>query len=334
MGGQWGSSFMSVGGKDWLHYFERRVFPFDGRDPNRYDNVIGTPPTSLSYQIAATAGASARPEQIAVTVINHILAIPYSLPLTFVGAHPSSNTGDPIDYQLSLADTTSLKAIVDGLAELQSTAALQGFDYWITPGREFRYLVPTAYGNPTTLVANGETVFSGYVFGDDHVSAVLDLTTNQTNVQYTIDDLTFTNTGPGGTHVKAFGAGVGHNLAWTIGYTLGEQTFWRLDDTKNYGTLTTLSQLQELAQAQLSFDLNPIHEISLTIDANDGSIDYTQLRPGMAIYLKLDLGWHMIDSPHQVTSMSYRQSDSGRELITLGLNQIYDISGLTGNPEG
>lgn len=334
MGGAWGSDFMNVGGKDWLHYFERRVFPFDARSAHVNDYVIGTPPASLSFQIAAGAGASARPEQIAVTIINQVLSVTYSLPLASVGAHPSSSTGDPIDYALSLGDTTSLKAIVDGLAELQSTAALQGFDYWITPGRAFQYLVPTGYGDPATLVLNGEVVSGGYVFGDNHVSAVLDFTTNEFNIQYTIDELTFTNTGPGGTHVKAFGSGIGSNLGSTIGYVAGESTFWRLDDTVNYGSITSLSQLQELAQAKLSFDLNPIHEITLTIDATDGIIDYTALRPGMAIYLKLDLGWHQIDSPHQVTSMSYRQSDSGRELITLGLNQIYDISGLTGNPEG
>ncbi len=94
----------------------------------------------------------------------------------------------------------------------------------------------------------------------------------------------------------------------------------------------------------LSFDANPIHEITATIhpDAVDGDGDllfpdfwewdthlvgqYVQLGP-------IDLGWRSLNSVCKIVSIDATISDERGETVVLGLNQHYPVSGAAGLDE-
>ena len=305
MGGAWGQDYMSMAGKDYLHSLQRRIWPFDPANPTTYIAGPGPFTSGTSYDQLGVDLAD-----IVQAMLDMVLSLGDSVPLTYT----LPPTGIVIDYQANLADTTYIFDAIQTLGQQEP-----GFDFEVTPDLQFHMYAPKKYGTPAGIVSAGE---SGCVYVVDDSSP----TTYPNGLQ----SLTFTNTGPGGTHILGTGAGLSTELGVALNYIAAQDIYWRLDNPIDYGDITSPSMLLALAQADLSLGVNPIHEISIVVDANQIAGFWTSVFAGLALYLKLDLGWHMMDSPHQILEMDATINTEGDEIVTLNLNQIYDTSGLTG----
>lgn len=325
--GAWRADSMKVAGKDILSTFERRVFPFDPRPAHVNDFVIGSPDAGQSLKVIAGDTIT----DILTPVLTKVLSVANSEPIGIGTLTPSGLT---LDYTLSLGDTTFIKSIIDDLAQNQvadASSNVGGFDYWADPfaGSDFKVGVPKRYGDPATIVAGGAA------------SCALNFDETDPTQIAGVLDVQFTNDGPNGTHVKGFGSGLNGNLGVAIGYDAAQIIYGRIDDPVQFGNVTKQSQIAALVRDKLSFDVNPVHEITVTIDPNalagtnpNGFSFWNTIFPGMAVYLKFNLDWHNLDSPHQIVSMECTQNDEGDQTVVLGLNQIYDTTGLTGTSEG
>lgn len=325
--GSWRADSIKVAGKDILHTFERRVFPFDPRPAHVNDFIIGSPDAGQSLKVSAGDTIT----DILTPILTKVLSITDSEPIGVGSLTPS---GLNLDYTLSLGDTTFIKSIIDDLAQNQvadASSNIGGFDYWADPfaGSDFKVGVPKRYGDPATIVAGGAA------------SCILNFDETDPVQIAGVLNVEFTNDGPGGTHVKGFGSGLNGNLGVAIGYDAAQDIYGRIDDPIQFGNVTKASQIAALVRDRLSFDVNPIHEIQVTIDPNalegtnvSGTSFWNVVYPGMAVYLKFNLDWHQLDSPHQIVSMDCTQNDEGDQTVILGLNQIYDTTGLTGTSEG
>lgn len=305
-----GGESMAVSGKDYTVYYNHRHFPFDGRDGHRNDFVIGTPAGGLAYEVADTDIAD-----IIEAINDKIQSRDYSLPISFT---PSGPVGIAIDYTLALGDTSMFLSLLQGWAGIYP-----GFEFEVTKDRELKLYSPKIYGDPDALIADPDS-FVVYTFSDD-IAGSLD----------PIDSLTFGNNGPKYTHVLGQGAGLVNQVAYALDYVAGMEQFWRIDGVEDYGNVTSQGEVNKRTISDLSFGLNPVHEISLVIRPDAIPNFWRDWKPGKAIYLKIDLDAHQLDSPHEIVEMDVTPSNEGNTLVTLGLNQIYSVpDGFVGNPEG
>lgn len=315
-GGAWGSDTMSIGGKQYAHYLERRIFPFDPRpDPSPYghisDFVINTPTGSgVVYQVSDTEIMT-----ILAAILSVVAPMANTMPFTF----SLTDTGITIDYDLDMGDTSTLMDLITTLAEQEP-----GFDWEMSNDRQFITYYPKKYGTPGGIVADPSTVI--WTFDDTGWDGINDTDTCPNAAM----GISFVSTGPGGTRVLGLGSGLSTQAGVGLGYEAAQEQFWLLEDVKQYGNISSPGQLRKLVQADLSLDVQPIHEISVDLNANLLDGFWTTFFPGLAIYLKCQLGWHTIDSPHQILEMECKISNQGDERVTLNVNQIYDTTGLTG----
>lgn len=310
-GGNWGDDHMAIGGKQYAHYLERRMFPFDPRPDHVNDWLIATGNDSgVTYMVSA-----ADPATILMDIFNLMFPMLYSMPMAYFLVY----TGYTTDYQLSLGDTTTLKDIIDGLAQQEP-----GFDWEMGNDGFFQNYAPKKYGTPGGIVADPSSVI--WTFDDTDWDGINDTITCPNGCT----GISFVSTGPGGTRILGLGAGLSTQIGKGIGYENAQQQFWLLEDSRQYGNITGRAQINSLTQSDLSLDVNPIHEISVDLNPNAMDNFWTTFYAGLAIYLKCHLGWHTIDSPHQIMEMACTVSNQGDEHVTLKTNQIYDTTGLTG----
>lgn len=320
---EYGEPYMSVAGADWMWYFQKRFMPFDGRPANVYDYVIGTPPQGLSYNATNVDIATALD-----AILDMVLGRTDSLPITYTLAATSILMDH---FRLDLADTTSLLEIVK-----QICAYNPGVAFEITPGRVFQISSgPRWYGDPVDVVADGPT---------------------GANLVWVIDGthppqaLTFGNSGPDETHIQAEGDGTTTRTVVSLGNAANQAFFWRTDRAVQVEHAITRTAVEERAHEQFAFDLNPVHEIPLTLDpdvvdkqydedqsdppgTNDGFF-WTNFKPGRAIWIDLQLIAHHIDSPHHIASMDCTVKPNGVAEVTIQQNQIYDTTGQAHTAEG
>src|SRR5213596_1014883 len=88
------AEFMSVGAKSYLHYLEKRFFPFDPLQPNLHR--VGNPPRGFAYE-----GIAVSQTEIMQMLFSNIFAMPNSLPVTW----ELTDTVAEMDYSVELGDT-------------------------------------------------------------------------------------------------------------------------------------------------------------------------------------------------------------------------------------
>lgn len=303
-----GRDFIKVGGKDWMHYFERRGIPFNPlASPNGPFSVTNTfgptspPPTGLSYQEAARDVAL-----IVKDILEFVMAQSFSLPIS----NSLSAIGITSNFALSLGDTSKLLAIFDGIAEIWP-----GFDYRISYDREFVMWTPFRFGDPDTTADDGPDGDNiAYAFGDYYGHPVV-------NVEYT-------NTGPQATHLFGLGAGLGSTqLGKALGASDIQEGYWRIDDDVNLGDQAKTQEiLNNRTRKEFIFRAQEVHEIELTVDPQTVPDFWNVIRPGFAIWLREDLIQHEINSAQRVVSMELIKNNENDQQVKLGLNQIYNTS--------
>jgi len=320
-----GSGFMSITGKTWEHYFERWQYPFDGRSDHVQDfqfantfvgNELGAgsgvplPGTGLAYQ-ANNRDVIYIWSDIMAQMMN---SVPYRQIFDISAlAHLSTiNT----NYQLALGDTTYLFELVNQLA-----GTGEGFDWWIGWDKKVHWGAPYRFG-PTSA-----PVIMYNVTSADEDSGFL-------------SPISFTNNGPTSTHTLGTGSGLATQtrLARAYGYGPAQVEFTRLDAAYDFGDVRNVAQLASKSRKQLSQDLQPVHEIPLTLDPRhypSGLHNFwSTWRVGRAVYLTMDMYYHHIDSAQQLKSYSARLNNNGDCELDWTLSQIYDTDPDTGTAEG
>lgn len=311
----WGSETLSVSGKDYAQYLDMRHYPFDPRPGHRNDwqGLDGVLPTPAGLAVMF------RDTDVA-TIIDYLffytLGMVYSMPFTWI----VPLTGVTQNWELDLGDTSTLLSIVQQFAEDEP-----GFEWTVSPDRVIEIFPGKIYGTPELVVA----LPSAYVIAtfDDTVPGGLD----------GLETLQFGNTGPKWTHFYGSGANlVGTGVSAAFDYPDGMAEFWRIDGTEDLGNVKNRPQLVRLARSRLAFGLNPVHEIPITVRPEVIPDFWNFWKPGKPIYIRLDLGFHLIDSPHEIIEMDVTVANDGQADVKVTLNQIYDTTtvGTTFNPEG
>jgi hypothetical protein len=314
-----GSDFMSVGGKDWMHYFERRQFPFNG-DPTVSGNDHG--------QLEAFSGSkpgflyTAGNVDISVhltNILNTVLAKANSWPITYTLASIGTN----IKYPIQLGDQ---RFVSDFIQEMSDIAP--GFDFETTWDMKFQIASPYFYGDPSTFdITDSTRPEWAYVF-------------DQSDDAHTPYNLRFTNNGPLATHVSGYGSGnVGNGqhgtLVVTKGYAGGSAQFHRLDASYDFSTIRNRLDLDKKTSKELAYGLQPQHEIPVTVLPNQITNFWTKFKPGRAIFINQELVYHQINSGQRIVTMTINDAEGqGDPTVELGLNQVYDTSDSIGAIEG
>lgn len=294
-----GADLMKIGGVDWLGYCDRRHFPFNPVRANFFDFVIDTPPTGLAYQAVGKDAA-----EIVYKIWNKIFSRPNSLPITYTQV----DTGVIVPYySIDYGDTSTFLSMLQGLADF-----FPGFDFWVDPVTlELKLVSPYVYGTPAAIVSGGS--------GGANIKYLMD-----DSVIKRPDNLEFTNNGPEQTHLLGVGSNNAGSVGVALGTILGEAAFWRLDGTYDGGTVYSANELKSKTAQQLSYGLNPVHEVPLTLDPDQLTDFWDKITPGVAIWLDYDLGFHALNSPWRVVSIEGTIGNEGNAQVNLGINQIYD----------
>src|SRR5580765_37422 len=164
--------YLSVAAKSYLHYLEKRMFPYDAQHPNAF--LIGDPPRGSAYEVT-----NAEVKNIIETLLSSTIAMPNSLPITWTLA----DTGHHTDYRIDLPDSASILSKIQELSGQDPGI----FDFWMD-NLEFKMAVPRRY----PIAVLGDASLCAWTFTDS-ASGLL-------NVK-------FTNNGPEGNHILGVGAG-------------------------------------------------------------------------------------------------------------------------------
>lgn len=318
-----GDDFMSVAGKTWESYLARWQYPFDPRGnietptdpvnmfrhPNSYQNdeIVGSgnpTPTGLVYQAS---------NRDLIYILGDLLSTSMNTGnrITFDISLLATLCGIKTNYQLSLGDTSYFDSIIMGLAGTGN-----GFNWWISHDMKFYWASPFRFGNTAApslvLVVDGSTD------------------------EKTPDELAFTNNGPTATHVLGTGAGLASSttLGRAYGYNPAQVIYSRLDSSYDFGDVRNVNQIINKTQKRLSHDLQPQHDIPLTIDPSRVTSFWSNWRKGRAIYIDYELTSHRIDSPQQLKAYSCAVDSMGKAEVNFTLDQIYDLAYNAGSPEG
>jgi len=311
-----GSDFMSVGGKDWMHYFERRQLPFNA-DPTVSGNdklqleSYGSPPLGLSYQAINKDVAL-----ILKDLLDWVLAKSNSWAITYTLA--AIGTSYQGNYDISLGDQRFLS---DYISELSDVAP--GFDFETTWDMKFQIGAPYFYGDPSTFDITDSTR-SEWAFVFD-----------QSDDAHTPYNLRFVNNGPIGTHISGYGTDGSAQMGITKGYAAGATQFHRLDASYDFSGFSNRLQLEKKTNKQLAYNLQPQHEIPVTVLPNQIVNFWTKFKPGRAIFINQELVYHQINSGQRIVQMTINDNEGqGDPTVELGLNQVYDTSDNIGSVEG
>lgn len=304
-----GDDFMSVAGKTWEHFFERWQYPFNPASPNDYvfTNSFQNDETGVGSGTVTPAGLVYQCYNRDITrILDDILT-----QTMFIGNRPifdlsslGALSGVKTNFQYSLGDTSFMDSLVSDLSGIGD-----GLDWWISWDMKFLWASPYRFGNPSA---------PSIIWTVD--------TSNQPS------NLEFENVGPAATHILGTGAGlaVSTTLAVAYGEPASEIEFTRLDESVDFGDVRNAAELDAKTHKRFSKDLNPQHNIPITLDPGRIPNFWSEFRKGRAIYIDYDLIAHKIDSPHQVLSYSTQSSDTGEILVDLTLSQIYDVSSGVG----
>jgi hypothetical protein len=310
-----GSDFMGIAGKTWEHLLERWEYPFDGRPTNVNDYVF---PTSFQNDELTGTGVVTPPGLVyqasnrdLIRIFGDLFSQVQNVPerITFDISSLTGLSGVKTNYQLTLGDNAKLFQIISDLSEIGD-----GFDWWISHDMKVLWATPFRFGNQSSPVIT-------YTF--DGSSAV------PSNLQ-------FTNNGPAATHINGRGAGLATatTLSRSFGYAAAQAQFSRLDGSYDFGDVRNVDELIARTKKQFSNDLNPQHDIPLSIDPLRISNFWSTFRKGRAIYIDYEMIAHRIDSPHQMISYAATVNNEGTANVDFTLQQIYDTSSLVGVAEG
>lgn len=299
---------VQIAGKDWLHYLEKRVWPYDAT--LSYVNW----PDGFRFKVAAGEVG-----QIVKDILETIrdVSANYPDPPDVLGPNPSYSLGFTVDadstgvntnYEISNFDATSIFALIQSLSLMGKTRG--GFDFYMTWDKIFKLIAPEI-GHPLSPIFTLE----------------VDGTTHEPNML----SAGFTNTGPEATHVLGVGAGTSTQQGGiNKHFPNNSARYRRLDKVANFGNLKNLDTLERLTSLELAYASNPIHEIPVEVEPADIPNFWDIARPGEYVQVIYDLRFHQINSIQRINAMDCRVDTEGVETVQLSFNQFYDASDHSG----
>lgn len=312
--GRLGDEYFTVAGKNWLHYLERRHYPFMPAYATG-DVIASGTGWSTSSGTMLMFPDTALIEDIVQTILENVrdwdnsYSLDYTVTCDYTGCSWSPNSPTDGPYTIEFGDTEWIYDKIQALSQLPKENG--GFEFEITPAKVFRLYYP---GKAAEGIANW--IFR---YEPDGSTSVL--------------DLEYTNTGPDGTHYLVTGAGVVYKDTRVRHFRENSAVYRRLDATAEFSNVKSDTMLSGLASEALSFGANPVHEITMSVNAEAVPDFWQIIFPGAYIYVKFDLGFHQIDSIQKVVSMDCHITNEGEETVTLNLNQYYSLSGSAGLPD-
>lgn len=294
---------VQIAGKDFLHYLERRRWPYDAT--LSYINW----PDGLRFSVAGGEIG-----QIVKDILETVRDVSPNWPLPpdppGGGGNPSyslgftvtaDDTGVTTNYEISTFESSDILSLITTLA--QNPTGLGGFDFEMTTAKVFRLIYPEI-GDPGAPIYTLER----------------DATTHLANMR----EIGMTNDGPGGTHYLGVGAGLsGQAGGVNRHFRANSAVYRRLDEVVEFGDVKSLSLLESLTGGTLSTGANPILEIPVVIAPRD--LDMAEVwavtKPGAYVQINWDFGFHTLAAVQKIVSMDCSVDQEGNELITLGFNR-------------
>lgn len=297
-----------IAGKSWEHHLEMLNWPFQrallGTDsyPYRLGHPTTTafnPPDGFAYSYFGTTSA----------IITDIFAMimsqthaPY-MALDIISLQDINQL-----MQIDLIDTESFFSKIQSLSQNND----DGFWFRVTSvTRELSIKNTSGYAslyNPTVVTVSAANC--EYHFDADVESSG-------------IYDISYTNTGPAATWLLGTGNNVSNDLASLAQYTPAQAVYGLMQMNKNYSDIRTQAQLDALTKRDLLFNVNPVHELSVTVVPDQITNFWQRFYPGVPVWITADLEAHVLDSAHEIVSMDVGVTNQDNNLVTLKLNKIY-----------
>lgn len=313
-----------VGGKDWLHYLERRVYPFD---PQLYIQgdwdqwPVGWPHFAGSRR--EKLGNPVEVRDIVEDMLDHMQSVTLpSLPggvpagpgmgqLDIIFNNPPTDT--KTKYKIYPGDQTTMFEHIQKLSE-----QVDGFEFDILPGsREFKMWSPGRLQDvPVYRIETQQD--------DEGKGAVV--------------AMDWTNDGPDGTYLV--GLGTADKKAGAVWYYRPSlQTFRWLDKVYDFGEMANTDLLFNMLKDQN--DLYPQRKLSLTVLNPEFLAPslYTGGRPRGLIGNRINVRhffrpyWH-VDSDYKVNAINWTTDQSSNETVEFELEIIYEEGTISTLPHG
>lgn len=312
-----------VAGKDWIHYLQRRLYPFDPaaylaggwtRWPRRWPDIRGThgpaqssSPVDVSIVVRQLIQTITREEPTEEPPIGYTW--PASQNADVFGAIPITQniplTGNTVRYVIYPGDPTTIYDHITRLSEMTE----KGFEFDIGPiSMEFRLWSPRRNHTQTIPV---------YTFRatDDEESGAM-------------TEFDWTNDGPEGTYLVGLGAGEHKaGATWTTERNVTE--FSRLDKAYDFGQIPNTDMLLQMLQDQ--DDLHPQKKLAIQLlNPEFLSLNfYTGDRPrallGARIRVVHDFApLHTVDAQFWINNITWNVDDSTNEWVDLEIQQDYE----------
>jgi hypothetical protein len=282
---------IKVGGKGYLHYLERRHYPFPSYNASD-SNTFGADKLFKAV--------NKDPIQIVTDMLTGMRDAPqsFSLPFTVVA---NGHIGIKINYRIPPGDTENLLSKITTLSEAYGA----GFDFEMTPQKVFKTYVFEKFPSRE----------SRYVFTRDDI---------------TDGGIEWTNTGPRGTHVVAQGAGTSVPLSINKHYRGNSAVFRRLDDVADGSDeIRDLNLLASLASGQAAWGSNPQQELTIEVQPENVEVGnfWDAIMPGVYVNVNYDFyPYHKLEALRKITNLHCEVTETGEEIVTLTLERFYDFS--------
>lgn len=296
-----GEDVIHVSGKDWLHYLQRRHYPYGGVTPEG----IGHANDFLGGTAANEQGIAYQGNLDIATHVANLITITCSRPRSLDITPAVGLTGQVQPYNIELGDT---EWIYDKIVTLSENAQ-PGFDFWVDYGRTFRLAFPHIYDDRARTDPNYCIhVFDKWIPPTDLIEA------------------TFQNDGPEMTHILGVGAGSTGQWAIPFSYKNSEDIFFRLDGVFDAGEVKNLKHLANLTHGAFSKGLYPVHTVPITVRPDVIPDFWGKFRPGEAVWIREDFESRNINTAWQMQRITCRVSREGEESV--------EINGVEVNERG
>lgn len=298
-----------VTGKSWLHYLERRHYPFD-------------PSFSVPQKPVPFQHFQHDMSRMIKGLLQAVLARDYSLVLDLsnLGVLVAGNwTRDTYldNWEIDFGDTEDIQSKLSQLAEGKPPRC---FDYSIDEHKVFRMYHPE-YSDPETIqwiLTVGQPLIPAK---DDRVGSSSALIRQGTS---------WTDNGPMGTHIVGTGTTpvVGNattnpegDSAATRGIAMGnpdgEFTFRRLDFTQDFGSAASPKRIRTLTEGALRAGVRPQREVPMRVAIDQVPNFFTKFHVGNYFQAIVPMGAHTITGTKKIISVEVEVTDEGEETATI-----------------
>jgi hypothetical protein len=264
------SGVLRVAGKSWEHYLERQFWPFNPQDVLQYKYVKTNTDTAT----------------IITDLLNMVLSFPNTLDLDY----DLEPTGTPVNFKIETADTENIFQKIKTLGEQEPG----GFDFQITPQRNFLLYAPEKDRHPDFRAVEGDNLLS----------------------------LTYTNNGLDGNWVLGLGAGSNQRRG-VIQEDVDSQVLRRRHmSTRDFGNVIDIEVLGRLTQGELTRAAKDVLVLRAVIQVSDEENVWDRVEPGDSIFVQGTVAetYDFVSKQMRVTSMTGRINALGDEQVEFGFD--------------